>query len=186
MELVKKSGAGLVDRFNVTFPRLRDGFDSRIPLSNIIKSYMKITICGSIAFFKQMQEIKKQLENAGHIVEIPPVNIKDEQNKPIPIQEYYNIRKKEIKSESWVWERKQEAMRKHFNKVAWAEGVLVLNYTKNNIEGYVGANTLIEMGLAFHLNKKIYLLNPVPELSYKEEILGMHPTVTNGDISLIS
>jgi len=147
---------------------------------------MKITICGSIAFFEQMQETKKRLEKAGHVVEIPPIDIKNDQGKPIAIQEYYKIRKNEIKSEGWVWERKQEAMKKHFNKVAWADAILVLNYAKNGVEGYVGANTLIEMGLAFHLNKKIYFLNPIPELSYKEEILGMHPTITNGDISLIN
>lgn len=36
-----------------------------------------------------------------------------------------------------------------------------------------------EMGLAFHLGKPIYLYNPIPEISYKEEILGMKPVVMN-------
>ena len=76
-------------------------------------------------------------------------------------------------------------MRKHFDKVAWSDAILVLNYDKNKIEGYVGANTLMEMGLALHLNKRIYLLNPMPEISYKEEILGMKPIIINGDLSKI-
>jgi len=43
----------------------------------------------------------------------------------------------------------------------------------------------MEMGLAFFFKKKIYLLNDVPELSYKEEILGLKPVVINGDLSKI-
>jgi len=43
----------------------------------------------------------------------------------------------------------------------------------------------MEMGLAFYLKKKIYLLNEVPELPYKEEILGVKPIILNGDLSKI-
>jgi hypothetical protein len=60
-----------------------------------------------------------------------------------------------------------------------------LNYDKNNVKGYIGANTLLEMGLAFHLRKKIFLLNRIPEIGYKEEILGMGPFVIDGDLGKI-
>src|SRR3990167_4062096 len=66
-----------------------------------------------------------------------------------------------------------------------ADAILVCNYDKNGIAGYVGANTLLEMGLAFHLRKPIYLLNAIPEVSYKEEILGMQPIVIDGDLERI-
>ena len=62
---------------------------------------------------------------------------------------------------------------------------MIANYDKNNIKGYIGGNTLMEMGLAFFLKKKIYLLNEIPELSYKEEILGVLPIILNGDLSKI-
>jgi hypothetical protein len=61
----------------------------------------------------------------------------------------------------------------------------VLNHEKNGIVGYIGGNTLIEMGVAFYLGKKIYLYDPIPEMSYTEEILGMKPTVIDGDLSRI-
>jgi len=41
------------------------------------------------------------------------------------------------------------------------------------------------MGVAFFLDKKIFLLNPIPEISYKEEILAMSPIVINQEISKI-
>ncbi len=66
------------------------------------------------------------------------------------------------------------------------DAILVTNYPKNGIDGYVGGNSLMEMGLAHYLRKKIYLLFPVSsKLNYKEEILGMKPIILDGDISLI-
>ena len=43
----------------------------------------------------------------------------------------------------------------------------------------------MEMGLAFYQNKPIYLLQNLPELNYKEEILRMRAVMLNGDLSKI-
>ena len=56
---------------------------------------------------------------------------------------------------------------------------------KDGKKNYIGGNTLMEMGLAFFLKKKIFLLNQIPELSYKEEILGVKPILINGDLNKI-
>lgn len=146
---------------------------------------MKITICGSIAFYKEMEETRAALEKLGHEVKLPPSRFNNGVGQPISASQYYEIRKTSSDNEGWVWDRKEEAMKRHFDKVVWSDAILVLNYDKNNIAGYVGANTLMEMGLAMHLNKKIYLLNPIPEISYKEEILGAKPVIVGGDLNKI-
>jgi len=146
---------------------------------------MKITICGSIAFYNEMLKTKEELEKMGHEVKLPPSQLEDGNGNPISALQYYEIRKTSLGNEGWVWDRKKWAMKKHFDKVVWADAILVLNYAKNNIEGYVGANTLMEMGLALFLNKKTYLFNSIPEISYKEEILGVKPVIINGDLSKI-
>jgi hypothetical protein len=146
---------------------------------------MKITICGSIAFYKEMEEITGRLIKIGHEIKLPPSRFTDDNGQSISASQYYQIRKASSSNEGWIWDRKEEAMKLHFDKVAWSDAVLVLNYDKNNIAGYVGANTLMEMGLAMHLGKKIYLLNNIPEISYKEEILGMKPVIISGDLSRI-
>jgi len=146
---------------------------------------MNITLCGSIAFHDRMLEIKNVLEKMGHNVKLPPSEVKDENGEMMPVMRYYELRKKTSDDDSWIWKRKEEAMRMHFDKVEWSEGVLILNYDKNGIKGYVGANTLLEMGLAFHMKKKIFLLNKIPEIGYKEEILGMGPLVIEGDLRKI-
>lgn len=146
---------------------------------------MRITICGSISFYDEMLGIKEELEQLGHEVKLPPFEVKDENGNMIPVKEYYAKRKSETSDTGWIWDRKEEAMRLHFQKVEWSDAVLILNHDKNNIPNYVGANTLLEMGLAFHLNKKLFLLNDIPEIGYKEEILGMKPVVINQDLTKI-
>lgn len=146
---------------------------------------MKITLCGSIAFYNEMLATKEQLEKLGHEVKMPPSRFNDGAGNPISALQYYEIRKTSTSNEGWIWDRKEEAMKRHFDKVVWSDAILVLNYDKNKIEGYVGANTLMEMGLALFLNKRIYLLNQIPGISYKEEILGVKPVIINGDLNKI-
>jgi len=147
---------------------------------------MKITICGSIAFQDEVLSVKEKLEKLGHKVKVWPSEVKDEKGQLISVQEYYKIRKIAADDEKWVWDRKAEVVLEHFNKVAWSDAILVANYDKNNVNGYIGGNTLMEIGLAFFLKKKIYLLNEIPELPYKEEILGVRPIVLGGDLSKIA
>lgn len=144
---------------------------------------MKITICGSIAFIDEMQEVKDILESHGHEVKTPPMQMIDAKGEAMSVKIYYELRKSAPESDKWIWDKKAEAMKNHFDKVEWADAILVLNKTKNNISHYIGANTLLEMGLAFHRGKDIYLLNSIPEVAYKEEILGMKPIVLEGNLS---
>ena len=146
---------------------------------------MKITICGSCKFTDEALSVKEKLEKLGHEAKIWPLKIKEGNGQLVPVEEYYKIRHKAADDEKWVWDRKAEAISEHFNKIAWADAILVLNCDKNNIKGYIGGNTLMEMGLAFFLKKKIYLLNKAPEISYKEEILGLKPIVLDNDLSKI-
>src|SRR3989339_804676 len=147
---------------------------------------MKITICGSIAFIEQMVETRNLLEQNGHQVRIPLTEILNGQGEIISATEYYRIRQSnESEQETWIWERKKMAMKTHFEKIIWSDVILVLNYEKNGIPGYVGSNTLIEMGIALYLDKPIYLLHTVPEIGSREEILGMMPILLNGDLQIL-
>ena len=146
---------------------------------------MKIVICSSIAFQDKIFPLKEELEGLRHEVKIWPLKVKNGEGQLIPAQEYYQIRRRANNDEKWVWDRKAEAVLEHFDKIAWSDAILVANYEKKNIKDYIGGNTLMEMGLAFFLKKKIYLLNQIPELPYKEEILGVKPIILNGDLTKI-
>lgn len=143
---------------------------------------MKITLCGSIAFIDEIDAIRKKLELMGHEVKLPPLEVIGGEGKMISAKEYYAIRKSASADQEWIWRKKADAIRVHFDKIDWAEVILVCNYDKNNIISYIGANTLLEMGVAFYLKKPIYLLHSIPEISYKEEILGMWPIVIDSEL----
>lgn len=74
----------------------------------------------------------------------------------------------------------------NFEKIAQSDAILVINNIKNGIEGYIGANVLMEIGLAFYLKKNIYIWNPIEEdASYKEELLAFNVVYINNDLDKI-
>jgi len=61
----------------------------------------------------------------------------------------------------------------------------VVNVERHNVVGYIGGNSFLEMRFAFVLDKPIYLLNQLPECSYRDESEAMRPIVLAGDIGKI-
>jgi len=154
---------------------------------------MKITICGSIAFYQEMEENKKLLEANGHEVSIPLLSNEAPAEMGGGNKIYFG---KFIEDNGGVdafppnheiWNLKEKAIRDHYEKIKWRDAILVSNHEKRGVEVYIGGNTLIEIGVAFFLGKKIYILNPISsELSYKQEIYSMRPVLLNGDINLVN
>ncbi len=133
---------------------------------------MKIALCGSMEFAKEMLEIKKKLDNVGHTVVLPKDTI-----------EYANGDKK---TESKWAKTEGDLIKGYFGEIKNCDAVLVVNITKNGIENYIGGNALIEMAFGHVLGKTVYLLNPVPDMNYKDEIEAMTPIVLNSDLLKIS
>jgi len=134
---------------------------------------MKITLCGSLKFYKEMRKIEDYLSKNGHEV-LLPVEIEDiNYNKKTPEQGISNIINGDL-------------IRKHYKKILQFDAVLIINFDKNNINNYIGGNTFLEAGFAHVNNKKLFILNEIPrELNYYEELMGMEPNIINGDLSKI-
>lgn len=147
---------------------------------------MKITLCGSIAFIDEMEKISKSLESLGHEVKFPPVELSLPDGTRIKSGDYYLHKKQSGENDEATWEMVHQNIINHFEKIKWSEAILICNFNKNGVVNYLGPNTLIEMGVALSMNKKIYLLHPIPEVSWKEEILGIQPTVISGDLNKLS
>lgn len=137
---------------------------------------MTITICGSMQFHEEMRHAKKALEEKGHTVYVPKsIDLMDSVGYVHPVEDEERI---EAKIE-------HDFIREHFRKIEKADAILVLNYDKKGITNYIGGNTFLEIGLAFWLGKKIYLLHPIPDMSYKTEMHAMQPVVLDGNLTLI-
>lgn len=84
------------------------------------------------------------------------------------------------------YHKKSALMRAHFDKVARGDSILVCNYEKNGLSDYIDGNVLMEMTVAFYLNKPIYLVNDIPSSStYAEEIIGVGAIPLKGNLQLL-
>jgi len=141
---------------------------------------MKIVICGSSAFKEKMLEYRDQLIALGH--------------EPIVHPDYEAFVKGE-KLEIWSQitsgehhqaKKEQGYIKWYYNAIFNSDAILVLNFTKREIENYIGGNTLMEIAFAYVNDKKIFLLNPIPgAVSYADEIKAMVDNILNGDLNLI-
>lgn len=143
---------------------------------------MKICIIASLNFTKQIIEVSKMLKKEGHPVSIPPTAAMINRGE-MSVDEIINE-----KSSGKIVNRviKQNSIRQNFVRIKSAESVLVLNYRKNGIEYYIGGNTFLEIGFAFILKKKIFILNPIPKMSYAHEIMAMEPIILNNNLNNIN
>jgi len=140
-----------------------------------------ITICCSASFYRQALEVQEKLHEMGFKVEIPLTANKMKKSGDFNVENYKTWYKNAAD-----YGKKAKLMKAHFKKVVEGDAILVLNYEKNGIQGYIGGNGLMEMAIAFHHKKPMYVLNTVPEsLSIYEEVMGMQPTFLNGDLSKI-
>ena len=137
---------------------------------------MTIAVCGSLVFHKEMREVQKLLEALGHTVYVP---------KSLDLIEQQGFVKPSTVEERLAAEAKYDFIREHFKKIEKSDCVLVVNPRHHNIDGYIGGNTFLEIGIAFYLGKKIFLMYPIPRMGYELEIAAMLPIVLNGDLSRI-
>jgi hypothetical protein len=137
-----------------------------------------ITICTSVNFYKQAAEVEAQLERLGYKVLLPETAYRMKETGDYDADRH----------RTWLknpddYHKKTAFIKGHFPKIEQGDAILVLNYEKHGISNYIGGNVLIEMGVAFYLNKQIFVLNDIPkESSFYEELVGMNPIVLNGTL----
>lgn len=135
---------------------------------------MIISICGSLKFYQEMRLAQKQLKLLGHKALVP---------KSLSLIEKKKFTKPKTVKERMAAEKKYDFIREHFKKIERSEAILVVNEDKKGVKGYIGGNTFLEMGIAFYLNKKIYLMKPIPKMEYELELQAMRPIVLGGDLT---
>jgi hypothetical protein len=140
---------------------------------------MKITICGSCSFADKLVETYYLLEKLGHKPKMHELMFK------IGDGTARNLINN-ISREHWSVKRKYGFIKWWHNCIKNSDAILVLNYDKKGIKNYIGGNTLMEMGFAHVNDKKVFLLNPVPEeVPYSDEIKAMVDVILNGDLNKI-
>ena len=142
---------------------------------------MKIAIVGSLDFTNEIKEIANKLVEKGHEI-IIPVTSEMILNNKVTLEQ---IKKEKSSGEIYKRMIKQNTLKYFYEKIKEVDAILVLNFDKRGIKNYIGGNVLLEMGFANVLNKRIFLLNDVPDIFYKDEIKAMQPIILNGDLNRI-
>lgn len=144
---------------------------------------MKITICSSAFFTKETYEVKQKLEEKEHEVFVYPQEI-EINGKTVHATDYYKMRRDKLTDD--LLKIKTKLIDKHIEKIKNSDAVLVLNFDKNGKDGYIGGNTFLEIGIAYYLNKKIFIWkNPSENLPYFEEIAALNPIIINENLERV-
>lgn len=134
---------------------------------------MKVCICCSLTFTDEVLALAGELKRLGHEVLLPNSviagSIKDPNFDPVQAK---------ISTGN---------VNKHIDKVRQSDAVLVCNYDKKGIKGYIGANTFLEIAAAHYFGKPIFTLNPLPDQPYiHDEIQSFGIKVLNNDLKALT
>jgi hypothetical protein len=136
---------------------------------------MKIAICASMVFAEKMVQVKRQLEEIGHIVFISQF-----------AEGYLGKAEKEKEKLAVHDKNENDAIRKFREIIKKSDAILVLNYDRKGIKNYIGGNTLMEIGFAHVLKKQIFLMNPIPDIEYyRSEIEAVRPVILKQNLTNI-
>lgn len=136
--------------------------------TSVFRSSKNVVICGSMKFFPQMVACKNQLELEGINCIVP----KDEAHLVNLLTEKQLIDFKRKVSTAYLKKIRDK------NTVA----VLIYNQEKNGVSNYIGANTLVELAMAFMWNRKIFLLNEIYE-PLKDELIAWKSICLKGNLT---
>lgn len=145
---------------------------------------MKIVICSSIDFTPLVSDIAVKLKELGHIVEIPQLS-KKILNGDLAMEDFLSVKEK-FGDKSFRLGLDHDPIKFHYNLIKEAEAILVVNSKKKGVENYIGGNTFLEIGFAYTLEKKIFFLNPIPDMTYRDELEAMCPIILNNDLLKIN
>lgn len=135
---------------------------------------MKIFVAGSMHFAKEMLEAEKILKSMGHVAILPS-----------DVYECLNDPSLNMNPDHGF---KTDIMRSCMDLQEKCDALLVLNYPHHSVDGYIGSHTLMELGLAYYLKQKIFLLFPCPPekvARYWQEVMHMKPVILNGEFKNI-
>lgn len=139
---------------------------------------MKLVICGSNAFKEQMLEYREKLKDLGHEGIVHP------DYDAFARGEKQEVWHKITSGQHHEVKREEGYIKWYYGAICSSDGILVLNLDKKGIKNYIGGNTLMEIAFAYVHNKKIFLLNPIPEeISYTPEIKAMVDNILMGNLS---
>ncbi len=128
-----------------------------------------LSICGSMDFIDEMEAIANEVTTSGWTVYTPQ-------------RAEAGFRWEDLRAEERI-QRKKAYIDAHLENIRWSTAVLIANYPKDGIDGYIGANTLMEAAMAYTLGVPVYFLFPIGAQSCQLEAESIAAGGWNGRVS---
>jgi hypothetical protein len=147
-----------------------------------------IVLAGSMFFMDKMTAVANDLESLGFSVTCPELTEEEKKTGANTFTGYvdYLGDVEKVSPDDPVWKMKGEAIREYKKVIDVCDALLICNFDKGEKKNYIGANSFIEMGYGFFINKPIFILQGPPYADSKiEEVLGMTPIFLYGNLGKI-
>ena len=145
------------------------------------KEISKIYVLGSNSFVHEMIEYKNKLCTLGYNGWIHQDYEDHVSGKKRAFPEGRGI-----PGENADFKRIHDYIRIHYKHILQSDAILIVNLEKKEKKNYIGGNCLMEMGMAYVNDKKIFLSNDIPlESTYLDEIKAMNPICLSGNLKNI-
>ena len=128
---------------------------------------ISISICGSMSFMDEMEAIASSLAALGCEAMTP---IREERNF-----DWSNLADADLVA------LKKSFIDRHLAKIRRSDAVLIANFPKHNIDGYVGPNTLMEAAFAHALSVPIIFLFDPSQQACGLECVSISCGCVNGE-----
>lgn len=116
-----------------------------------MKKIKTIVLCSSASHYEKLFPIKKDLEEMGFKVLLPKTAMIMKKKNNFDRMTYQPWHK-----DPKAYHRKQALMDGHFRKIKREDAILVANFEKNGVKGYIGGNVFMEITIAYFL-KNLFL-----------------------------
>ena len=125
-----------------------------------------------MAFIDGMEAFASALRNAGYEVDTP-------------VREEETIDWNSL-SDDESCELKRNYIDGHLATIRLSDLVIIANYSKNGVEGYIGANSLMEAASAYALGVPVAYLDPVGEQPCRLEAFSISGTIIGDDAGSVA
>lgn len=156
-------------KFIHTLSNVKQSIFVKNEVKNVIR-LKKVVICGSMSFYDKMSEVSEVLQNRG-VSTIIPKEENMEKDHLSTVQ--FNTFKRKVSNQYLAKIRKGST-----------HSILVLNQKKRGLPNYIGANTLVEISMAFCWGRPIYLYNNFYE-PLRDELMAWNAICLNGNLELL-
>ncbi len=119
-----------------------------------------------MAFLPQMEELAAELHEDGFLVSTPAPDEEGTNWSDLTLEQAVALKK--------------DFLDAYFEVIRNADAVLIANYPKHGIKGYIGANALMEAACGHALGKPVIFLHEIGEQPCRLEALSISSGILNG------